>query len=782
MRNSLSGRSASGRRRSLSLLAAAVAVATLAGAASSSAAGAASPEAASARHATGALPQIKATPRAGAAAVALSPEQRRKLLDKAAESAADTARELGLGAQEALVPRDVVKDADGTVHLRYERTYAGLPVLGGDLVVHRRDAKPSVTYASKAKLSLPTTKAEVPAATARKSSLSTAATEGTDEAAVDAAPRLVVWNKGEKPTLAWESVVTGVQEDGSPSELHVVTDAATGDVLETAEQVESATGNSQHSGQVTIGSTRQDDGTFVLTDPQTGHRTLDASVDSRGVPFTDDDDVYGDGTAADPQTAAVDAAYGAQTTWNFYHDRFGRNGIANDGRSSYSRVHYEQSRGVPLANANWQDGCFCMSYGDGADGQHPVTSLDIAAHEMTHGVTSTTARLGDYGESPALNEAISDMMAAAVEFFADSKTDVPDYLVAEESDLHGDGKPIRYMDRPSKLGPHPTNGEVPLDYWSPSAKSAEAHMAAGIGDHFFYLMAEGSGRKTINGVDYDSPTYDGQPVAGIGLHNATNVVYRALTVYMTSTTDYPGARTATLQAAADLFGTQSDAYESVANAWAGVNVGPRFVQHIAVESLPTEPVALGQPVSRQITAISTRPGALSYSAEKLPKGLSIDRSGLITGTPSKAGTYDTVIDITTSAAETRSIPVTWTVLESGGHFFVNPTTYVIPQWGQVESPLIVKGKPGKAPRELKVTVDLDHGFTGAQVIDLIAPDGTVIPVKPWVWEQLPELHETYTVDASAVPAVGTWKLRVIDGTPGFYDLDPGHLQRWSLTF
>ncbi|MDX3238849.1 M4 family metallopeptidase [Streptomyces sp. ME03-5709C] len=778
MRHLTSGSSAPHERRSRRLLAVAVAAAALTVTASPFSAGAVPLDAASARQAMGALPQIAATPRAGAAAVPLSPEQRRTLLAKAAESSAETARELGLGAQEALVPRDVVKDADGTVHLRYERTYAGLPVLGGDLVVHRRSARHSATYASKAKLSLPTTKAEVPAATARKSSLSTAATEGTDEAAVDAAPRLVVWNKGRKPTLAWESVVTGVQEDGSPSELHVVTDAATGDVLETAEQVESATGNSQHSGQVRIGSTRQDDGTFVLTDPQTGHRTLDASADSRGVPFTDDDDVYGDGTAANPQTAAVDAAYGAQTTWNFYHDRFGRNGIADDGRGSYSRVHY----GTFLANANWQDGCFCMSYGDGADGQHPVTSLDIAAHEMTHGVTSTTARLGDYGESPALNEAISDMMAAAVEFFADSTTDVPDYLVAEQDDLHGDGKPIRYMDRPSKLGPHPTNGQIPLDYWSPSAKSAEAHMAAGIGDHFFYLMAEGSGRKTVNGVDYDSPTYDGQPVAGIGLANATNVVYRALTVYMTSTTDYAGARTATLQAAADLFGTQSDAYESVANSWAGVNVGPRFVKHIALESVPTEPVAVGQPVSRRITATSTRPGPLSYSARKLPKGLSIDRTGLVTGTPTKAGTYDTVIDITTSAAETRSIPVTWTVLESGGHFFVNPTTYVIPQWGQVESPLVVNGKPGNAPRELKVTVDLDHGFSGAQVIDLIAPDGTVIPVKPWVWEVVPELHETYTVDASAVPAVGTWKLRVVDGTPGFYDLDPGHLQRWSLTF
>ena len=80
-------------------------------------------------------------------------------------------------------------------------------------------------------------------------------------------------------------------------------------------------------------------------------------------------------------------------------------------------------------------------------------------------------------------------------------------------------------------------------------------------------------------------------------------------------------------------------------------------------------------------------------------------------------------------------------------------------------------------------VDLDHGFSNAQVLDLIAPDGTVIPVKPWgPWVLTPELHETYTVDASAFPANGTWALQVTDGTPGMYDIPEGHLQRWSLTF
>lgn len=746
-------------------------------------AGTASDAAGSSRRA-GSPPQIKATARPGASNVHLSPAKRRQLLDQAADAAPDTARSLKLGTREKLIPKDVIQDADGTLHTRYERTYAGLRVIGGDLVVHQRHGSRTVTYASEQKLTLPTTTPKVSAAAAKKSALSKAAAKGTRKASSKAGPHQVVWMMGDAPKLAWETVVTGVQQDGSPSERHVVTDAASDAVLENAEHVKSAQGNSLYSGQVTLGSTRQDDGTYALIDPKHGgHRTLDSTVNSSGVLFTDDDDVWGDGTAASPQTAAVDAAYGAQTTWDFYKDSFGRNGIADDGRGSSSRVHYQATPGVPLANANWQDGCFCMSYGDGADGQHPVTSLDIAAHEMTHGVTSATAGLGSYGESPGLNEAISDMMAAAVEFYADNPNDVPDYTMAELDDLHGDGKPIRYMDRPSKAGVSSV-GYAPLDYWTPQAKSQEPHMVAGVGDHFFYLLAEGSGRKTINGVDYDSPTYDGLPVAGVGLADASKVVYRALTVYMTSTTDYAGARTATLQAAADLYGDQSDAYEAVANAWAAVNVGARYVNHIAADPLPTEPVAVGQPVSRQITAYSSRPGPLTYSAKGLPRGLSLDRTtGLVTGTPTKAGDYPSVIAITNAAGDTRKFSFTWTALESGGHYFVNPSTYVIPKWGVVESPLIVHGQPGKAPSDLTVTVDLKHEFSNAMVIDLVAPDGTVINVKPWgPWALTPELHESYTVDASAVTRVGTWKLRVTDGTPGFYDLDPGHLLRWSLTF
>ncbi|MFH8365475.1 M4 family metallopeptidase [Streptomyces sp. NPDC018031] len=501
----------------------------------------------------------------GALSVKLSASQRAELLRGADATTARTAEALRLGAKEKLVVKDVVKDADGTLHTRYHRTYDGLPVLGGDLIVHRSGAGKikGVTKATKATVAVASTTPKLAPDTAARSAVKLAKADDTTQAKPTRSPRKVIWAATGKPVLAYETVVGGVQQDGTPNELHVITDAATGKKLFEYQGIENGSGESQYSGKVELGTSKEGAG-FTLTDADRGgHRTtnLDHGQSGEGAAFSDEDDAWGNGKGDDPQTAAVDAHYGAALTWDYYKNVHDRSGIKNDGKGAYSRVHY----GDNYVNAFWDDSCFCMTYGDGQGNSHPLTSIDVAAHEMTHGVTSNTAGLEYSGESGGLNEATSDIFAAGVEFAANNSTDTGDYLVGEKIDINGDGTPLRYMDKPSKDGQS-------LDSWDENAGDVDVHYSSGIGNHFFYLLSEGSGQKEINGVQYDSPTADGSKVEGIGRDKAEKIWYKALTTYMTSTTDYHAAREATLKAATDLFGADSAEYKGVESAWAGVNV------------------------------------------------------------------------------------------------------------------------------------------------------------------------------------------------------------------
>ncbi|WP_097257373.1 M4 family metallopeptidase [Streptomyces sp. Ag109_G2-15] len=499
----------------------------------------------------------------GATALPLGVTARAAAIESAQRHAGAAARELGLGAKEKLVVRDVVKDVDGTVHTRYERTYAGLPVLGGDLVTHaaKNGSLKGVSKATKARISVPTTTAAVSPASAKKSALKAA---GSAAKATASTSRKVVWAAGAKPVLAYESVVKGLQHDGTPSELHVITDAQTGKKLYSYQGIDTGTGTSRYSGTVTLGTTPSASGGYDLIDGgRGGHKTYDLNggTSGTGALFHDADDVWGDGTVTNRQTAAVDAAYGAAVTWDFYKSAFNRNGIAGDGKAAYSRVHY----GNAYVNAFWDDSCFCMTYGDGSGNTDPLTSLDVAGHEMSHGLTAATAKLNYSKESGGLNEATSDIFGTSVEFFANNSSDPGDYLIGEKIDINGNGTPLRYMDKPSKDG-----GSA--DYWSRTVGRLDVHYSSGVANHFFYLLSEGSGAKTINGVSYNSPTYDGSTVTGIGRAKADQIWYKALTTYFTSTTTYAGARTGTLQAAADLYGSGSAEYNAVAAAWKAVNV------------------------------------------------------------------------------------------------------------------------------------------------------------------------------------------------------------------
>ncbi|MYS18246.1 peptidase M4 family protein, partial [Streptomyces sp. SID4982] len=276
--------------------------------------------------------EATAKPLAGAPTL-LSASARTTLIQQAQSDAPETAQRIGLGAKEKLVARDVVKDVDGTVHTRYERTYAGLPVLGGDLVVHtaKSGKAEGVTKATKSAIKVASLKPQITPAKAEKQAVGAAKTLGSAKTEADGA-RKVIWAGSGKPVLAYETIVGGFQDDGTPNQLHVITDAATGKKLYEYQGIETGTGKTLYSGTVTLNTTLSGS-TYQLNDgTRGGHKVYNKAHNSsttQGTLFTDADDVWGTGAASSSttdQTAAADAAYGAQVTWDFYKNTFGRSG------------------------------------------------------------------------------------------------------------------------------------------------------------------------------------------------------------------------------------------------------------------------------------------------------------------------------------------------------------------------------------------------------------------------------------------------------------------------
>jgi zinc metalloprotease ZmpA len=465
----------------------------------------------------------------------------------------------GFSPAQALEVRDVLLDANGGAHVRFARTYRHLDVIGGDLVVHlaRGSAVQSVDRASTARVALASIRPTVPRETAEGIALA----KSPAQRARVLRSRLVV-DARSTPALAWHVLVAGVRTDQTPSLLHVVLNATNARPLLVWDgvQTETGTGRSFFNGTVSL-TTTSSQGGFSLVDPSRGNQsTLDknntALFGGSGTLFTDADNIWGDGTLANRQSVAVDAQYGAAETWDYYASIHGRTGIRNDGVGAVSRVHY----GKQYNNAFWSDACFCMTYGDG-DGvtYNPFVSLDVAGHEMSHGVTSRTASLIYSGESGGLNEATSDIFGTMVEFFAANPAERPDYYIGERL-FKGTRSALRAMNQPSLDGKSP-------DCYSPSIGSLDVHYSSGVANHFYYLLAEGSAATP------PSPTCNQSSVVGIGRSAAERIWYRALTTYMVSTTNYAGARIATLKAARDLFGNPSPELLAVNGAWAAVGVG-----------------------------------------------------------------------------------------------------------------------------------------------------------------------------------------------------------------
>jgi Zn-dependent metalloprotease len=449
--------------------------------------------------------------------------------------------------------------------VRLDRQYRGLRVIGGDMVVHST-VMGVLLDISRASDRLVAVDTQPVIAEARAVAAALSPRPGFTSLT---RPQRVVYARDQAPELAYDVLLAGTQADGTPSELHVIVSAVNGAVLDSWDDVHTAeaagTGNGFFNGSVTL-KTNSVSGGYELKDPSRGNQyTINLNGGSTGgAIFTSTTNSWGDGKLTNAQTTGVDAQYGTAVTWDYFKNVHSRTGITGNGTGAYNRVHYK----FKYNNAFWSDSCFCMTYGDG-DGRtfNPFDSLDVAGHEMSHGVTSRTANLTYSGESGGLNEATSDIFGTMVEYYANNAKDAGDYFIGEKLYKSGTSA-LRTLINPSQDG-------VSADCWYSTLGSLDVHYSSGVANHFYYLLAEGTaaGSPSKTCVVGNTKTASGTgTLSGIGRAAAEKIWYRALTVYMTSSTNYAAARIATLKAATDLYTAGSAQYNAVANAWSAVLV------------------------------------------------------------------------------------------------------------------------------------------------------------------------------------------------------------------
>jgi Zn-dependent metalloprotease len=484
----------------------------------------------------------------------------------------------GTASQKAIDgPNDLVVsgahvDRRAMAHTRVQQFFRGVRVFGGEAIAHMNPD--GTVFGETDDLVAGVNVDPTPRVTAADAIRIATADYGCSQC-LTAAPTADLWILRDEAGL--DHLVFRVQMrriDGSPQTAMPVrfVDAHSGYVVHSYDNLQTGTGVSLYSGTVTIG-TRFNPifGDYAMQNHSLRAGTFDMMNTTEFYwAFFDPDDVWD----SPLQQAAVDAHFGMEKYYDYLSAVHGRNGMDGFGgpftlpgddpaRTTLvaSLVHY----GSGYNNAFWNG--IRMVYGDG-DGVafSPLVPLDIVGHEMTHGVTQFTAGLIFDGESGALSESWSDVFGAMTErYVRGENTDT--WLIGEQAFTPGSpGDAIRYLQDPHLAADRGTyTPDDDPDHYSERytglGDNGGVHINAGIANKAFYLLAQGGSHHL------------GGSMTGIGADQAARIWFTALTSYMTSRTDFLGARNATELAAAALHGSGSAQAQAVAAAWCLVGVG-----------------------------------------------------------------------------------------------------------------------------------------------------------------------------------------------------------------
>ena len=571
--------------------------------------------------------------------------------DRAVDSGLDT---LVNSAQEQYERRLVTPWVKGLYSVAYERSYRGLPVVGGDAVV-LADGDGDV----RALQSASATRIDVatdPAVTAKKAeTVSRSKLARVDKVR---SSRLVVKLDGAEQTLAWETVLSG-RTKKAPSRLHVFVDARTGKVVDTHDEVAAGSGTSKWNGPgpLTIDTTNSG-GSYSLRDPN--RAGLSCADYSTGSVFTKSSDSWGTGNPTSKETGCVDLMFAAQKQWDMLGQWLGRNGVNGSGRSFPAKV------GLPELNAYWDGSQVTIGRNSANEW---IAGADVVAHEYGHAIDTNTPG-GTGGQESGLGEGTGDIFGALTEAYMNqpSPYDVPDYTVGEMINLQGRG-PIRNMYNPPAVNNDPA-------CYSSAIPGTEVHAAAGPLNHWFYLLAEGT---NPGGGKPSSTTCNQTTLTGVGIQNAGKIFYGGM-LLKTSSMSYKKYRTATLSSAKSLDLATCGLFLKTKAAWDAISV----------------PAQAGDPTCTPTGQNNDFSLALNPSS----------------GTVQQGGSVTTTVATNTTTGTAQSVTLTATGLPSGVTASFNPATV---QSGQ-SSVLTLSATSNAAPGASQVVVK-GQGATLSHTVD-----------------------------------------------------------------
>ncbi|MCX7861507.1 MAG: M4 family metallopeptidase [Bacteroidales bacterium] len=376
-------------------------------------------------------------------------------------------------------------------------------------------------------------------------------------------PRLVYFKTAETYALTYKVTIYSKKplskkdyyiDANSGKLIKVINKIYTNDVIGTAE--------TKYSGTQTI-TTNLYNGIYRLRETTRGNGifTFNMQLDinyANAIDFTDNDN-YWNNYNANLDEVATDAHWATQKYYDYFYTTFNRNSIDNNGFALYNYVHADLvGMGFPNnVNAFW-DGTR-MTYGDGNATYSPLTTVDIVAHEITHGLTEFTANLVYADESGALNEGFSDIFATVIEFYA--KPSQANWTLGEDIGVafRSLANPNLFYDPDTYMG----------NFWD---FNNEVHQNSTVFSHWFYLLVNGGSGTNDLGNSYQ--------VSGIGIAKAAQIAYRTLVYYLPSTATYADARFFTIMSAIDLYGACSPEVESTTNAMYAIGLGNPYQNQV----------------------------------------------------------------------------------------------------------------------------------------------------------------------------------------------------------